>query len=257
MNAFRDTLVMAKRSLRHTIRSLDTIITVAITPIALMLLFVYVFGGSFGASSGSVKYIDFITPGIVILCVVSGIAYAALRLNNDMTKGIINRFRTMPVASSSILGGHALSSVLSNLFSVVLVMIVAFLVGFRSDAGIAEWLIFTGILVLFTLATTWLAIVFGLLAKSAEGAGAFSYILILLLFISSAFTPTDKMNPVLRAFADHQPMTPIVETMRSLLINGSAGESAWLAVAWCAGLLVASYLLALRIYKNKKGYSVN
>jgi len=226
---------------------------VAITPIALMLLFVYVFGGSFGASSGSVKYIDFITPGIVIMCVVSGIAYAALRLNNDMTKGIINRFRTMPVASSSILGGHALSSVLSNLFSVVLVMIVAFLVGFRSDAGIAEWLIFTGILVLFTLATTWLAIVFGLLAKSAEGAGAFSYILILLLFISSAFTSTDKMNPILRAFADHQPMTPIVETMRSLLINGSAGESAWLAVAWCAGLLVVSYLLALRIYKNKTG----
>ena len=253
MNAFRDTFVMAKRSLRHTIRSLDTIITVAITPIALMLLFVYVFGGSFGASSGSVKYINFITPGIVIMCVVSGIAYAALRLNNDMTKGIINRFRTMPVASSSILGGHALSSVLSNLFSVVLVMIVAFLVGFRSDAGIAEWLIFTGILVLFTLATTWLAIVFGLLAKSAEGAGAFSYILLLLLFISSAFTPTDKMNPILRAFADHQPMTPIVETMRSLLINGSAGESAWLAVAWCAGLLVASYLLALRIYKNKTG----
>ena len=113
--------------------------------------------------------------------------------------------------------------------------------------------IFTGILVLFTLATTWLAIVFGLLAKSAEGAGAFSYILLLLLFISSAFTPTDKMNPVLRAFADHQPMTPIIETMRSLLINGSAGESAWLAVAWCAGLLVASYLLALRIYKNKTG----
>src|SRR6266568_1145995 len=122
MHAFRDTLVMAKRSLRHTIRSLDTIITVAITPIALMLL--YVFGGSFGASSGSVKYINFITPGIVIMCVVSGIAYAALRLNNDMTKGIISRFRTMPVASSSIFGGHALSSVLSNLFSVVLVMIV-------------------------------------------------------------------------------------------------------------------------------------
>ena len=257
MHAFHDTWVMAKRSLRHTIRSLDTIITVAITPIALMLLFVYVFGGSFGASSGSVKYINFITPGIVIMCVVSGIAYAALRLNNDMTKGIINRFRTMPVAPSSILGGHALSSVLSNLFSVVLVMIVAFWVGFRSDTGIAEWLIFGGILLLFTLATTWLAIVFGLLAKSAEGAGAFSYILLLLLFISSAFTPTDKMNPVLRAFADHQPMTPIVETMRSLLINGSAGESAWLAVAWCAGLLVASYLLALRIYKNKKGYSVN
>jgi ABC-2 type transport system permease protein len=251
MHAFRDTLVMAKRSLRHTVRSADTIITVAITPIALMLVFVYVFGGSFGTSSGSVPYINFITPGIAVMTVLSGITYAAVRLNNDMTKGIINRFRTMPVASSSILGGHALSSVLSNLFSVALVMIVALLVGFRSDAGIAAWLIFGGILVLFTLATTWLAVVFGLLAKSAEGAGAFGYILLLLIFISSAFTPTDKMNSVLRVFADHQPMTPIIETMRSLLINGSAGESVWLAVAWCAGLLVASYLLALRIYKNK------
>jgi ABC-2 type transport system permease protein len=251
MQAILDTFVMAKRSLRHTIRSLDTIITVAISPIAMMLLFVYVLGGSIGAGSGSVPYVTFITPGIIIMCILSGIAYAALRVNNDMTKGIINRFRTMPVASSSILGGHALSSVLSNLFSVVLVFIVALLVGFRSSAGIEAWLIFSVILILFTLATTWLAIVFGLLAKSAEGSSSFSYILILLLFISSAFTPTDKMNPFVRAFAEHQPMTPIIETMRSLLINGSAGESAWLAVAWCAGLLFVSYFLALRIYKNK------
>jgi ABC-2 type transport system permease protein len=243
---------MARRSLLHTIRSLDTIITVAATPIALMLMFVYVFGSSFGKSSGPVDYINFITPGIVIMCVVSGIAYAALRLNNDMTKGMINRFRCMPIAPSSILGGHVVSSVLSNLFSVSLVMIVAFLVGFRSDAGIAEWLIFGGILLLFTLATTWLAVVFGLLAKSAEGAGAFSYILLLLIFVSSAFTPTDKMNSILRAFADNQPMTPIIETMRSLLLNGSAGESAWLAVAWCTGLLVASYLFALGIYNRKE-----
>jgi len=249
MDALYDTLVMARRSLRHTIRSLDTIITVAITPIAMMLLFVYVFGSSF--NPGSVDYINFITPGIVLMCVVSGIAYAALRLNNDMTKGIISRFKTMPIAPSSVLGGHAVSSVLSNLFSAVLVMIVAFLIGFRSDAGIAQWLAFGGILLLFTLATTWLAIVFGLLAKSAEGAGAFSYILLLLVFISSGFTPTDNMTPVLRAFADNQPMTPIIETMRSLLLNGSAGDSAWPAVTWCSGLLIASYLIALRIYKKK------
>lgn len=251
MDAWHDTMVMAKRSLRHTFRSLDTIITVAAMPIAIMLLFVYVFGSALQTSSGTVKYIDFVTPGIAIMCVVSGIAYAALRVNNDMTKGIINRFRSMPIAPSSILGGHAVSSVLSNLFSVLLVMLVSFLVGFRSGAGIVEWLIFGGILLLFTLATTWLAIVFGLLAKSAEGAGAFSYILMLLIFVSSAFTPANSMNSALQVFANNQPMTPIVETMRSLLVNGSAGPRVWIAIAWCVALLIPSYLLALRIYRNK------
>lgn len=243
---------MAKRSLRHTIRSMDTIITVAATPIAMMLLFVYVFGGSFGSSlSGSVKYIDFIVPGVITMCVVSGIAYAALRINMDLQKGIINRFKTMPVAPSSILGGHAVSSVLSNLFSVLLVILVAFAVGFRPGAGIVEWLLFAGLLTLFTLATTWLAIMFGLLAKSAEGAGSFSYLLLLLVFVSSAFVPTDGMNSVVRAFAEHQPMTSIVETMRSLLTDGTAGSSAWLAVFWCVALLVVSYILALKIYKKR------
>lgn len=249
MNALRDTWTMTKRSLRHTVRSLDTIITVAAMPIAMMLLFVYVFGGSF--DTGEVKYIDFVTPAIFIMTVVSGIAYAALRVNNDLSRGIINRFKTMPVAPSSILGGHAVSSVLSNLFSVLLVVGVAFLAGFRPEAGLTEWLLCIGLLVLFTTATTWLAIVFGLLAKSAEGAGAFSYILILLVFVSSAFTPTDKMNSVLRAFAENQPMTPIVETMRSLLVSGTAGDKAWIAALWCAALLAVSYFFALRIYKRR------
>ncbi|MCL4473212.1 MAG: ABC transporter permease [Actinobacteria bacterium] len=251
MYAVHDTLVMAKRSLRHTVRSIDTIITVAAMPVAFMLLFVYVFGSALQTSSGSVQYIDFITPGIVILCVVSGIAYAALRVNNDMTRGIINRFRSMPIAPSSILGGHAVSSVLSNLVSVLLVLLVSFVAGFRPGAGMAAWLIFFGILLLFTLATTWLAIVFGLLAKSAEGAGAFSYILMILIFISSSFIPAGSMTASLRVFADNQPMTPIVETMRSLLIDGIAGPRAWAAIAWCVALLIASYLLALRIYRNK------
>jgi ABC-2 type transport system permease protein len=231
---------------------MDTIITVVAMPIAIMLLFVYVFGGSFGSmfQTGPVKYIDFIVPGIVAMTVVSGIAYAAVRLNMDLQKGIINRFRTMPVASSSILGGHAVSSVLSNLFSVLLVIIVAIIAGFRPQADPMEWLLFVGLATLFTLATTWLAIMFGLLGKTAEGAGSFSYILLLLVFVSSAFTPTDGMNSVVRAFAEHQPMTPIVETLRSLLTNGTAGDSAWAAVLWCVGVLVVSYLLALRIYKT-------
>ncbi len=250
MYALQDTWVMAQRSLRHTVRSMDTIITVAITPIAMMLLFAFVLGGSIGTGGSTSDYIKFIVPGIVISCVVSGIAYAALRLNNDLQKGIISRFKTMPIAPSSILGGHAVSSVLSNLFSVVLVLIVAFLVGFRTDAGLAQWLTFSGLLVLFTIASTWLAIVFGLLAKSAEGSASFSYVFLLLVFVSPAFAPTDKMNSIVRVFAEHQPMTPIVETMRSLLVSGTAGPQVWPAVAWCVALLVFSYIMALRIYQQ-------
>lgn len=251
MYTLKDTWTMAKRSLRHIVRSPDTIITVVLTPIALLLLFVYVFGGALGQQTGSVKYVDFLTPGIIIMTVISGIAYAAFRLSNDIQKGIINRFRTMPVAPSSILGGQAASSTLSNLFSSLLVLGVAFAIGFRSDAGWFEWLVFAGLVTLFTLATTWMAIFFALLAKSAEGAGSFSYILMLLIFISPSFVPTGSMTPVLRGFAENQPLTPIVETMRSLLISGTPGDKAWLALGWCAGILAVMYILAIRLYRRK------
>jgi len=251
MRALKDTWTMAKRSLRHIVRSPDTIITVLISPIALLLMFVYVLGGALGRQTGSVSYVDFITPGIIIMTVVSGIAYAAFRLNNDIQKGIINRFRTMPVASSSILSGQAMSSTLSNLFSSLLVLAVAFAIGFRTSAGLVEWLLFAGLLALFTLATTWMAIFFGLQAKSAEGAGSFSYILMFLIFISPSFVPTTSMTPLLRGFADNQPFTPIIETMRSLLTTGTAGDKVWLAFGWCVGILVVMYALAIRQYKRK------
>lgn len=251
MRTFRDTWTMAKRSLRHIVRSPDTIITVVLTPIALLLLFVYVFGGALGQQTGSVRYVDFLTPGIIIMTVISGIAYAAFRLSNDIQKGIINRFRTMPVAPSSILGGQAASSTLSNLFSSLLVLAVAFAIGFRTDAGLLEWLLFAGLVALFTLATTWMAIFFALLAKSAEGAGSFAYILMLLIFISPSFVPTDSMTPILRGFAQNQPLTPIVETMRSLLTNGTAGDSVWLALTWSSSILVVFYFASLRLYKNR------
>jgi ABC-2 type transport system permease protein len=251
MQALKDTWTMAKRSLRHIIRSSDTIITVVLTPIAMLLMFVYVLGGALGQQTGSVDYVNYITPGIIILTVISGIAYAAFRLNNDIQKGIINRFRTMPVAPSSILSGQALSSTLSNLFSSLVVLAVAFAVGFRTDAGPMEWLLFAGLLTLFTLATTWMAIFFGLRATSAEGAGSFSYILMFLIFLSPSFVPTSSMSPVLRGFAENQPFTPIMETMRSLLTNGVAGDKLWIALAWCAGLLVLMYALSIRAYKSK------
>ena len=251
MRTFADTWTMTKRSLRHTTRSIDTIITVVFMPIAMLLLFVYVFGGAIGKQTGSIKYVDFITPGVVILTVVSGIAYAAFRLSTDLQKGIISRFRTMPVAPSSVLGGQALSSTLSNLFSCALVIAVALIVGFRPAAGPAAWLVFCGLLILLILATTWLAMFFGLLAKSAEGAGAFSYILMLLIFISPSFVPTNSITPALRTFADNQPMTPIVQTMRSLLTGGTPGPHIWGALSWTAGILVISYTLALSAYRRR------
>jgi ABC-2 type transport system permease protein len=250
MRALTDTWTMAKRSLRHTTRSLDTIITVVLTPIGILLLFVYVFGGALGKQTGSIEYVDFITPGVVIVTVVSGIAYAAVRLSVDLQKGIISRFRTMPVAPSSVLSGQALSSTLSTLFSCFLVLVVALLVGFRPAADAAAWLCFCGLLILFTLATTWLAMFFGLLAKTVEGAGAFSYILLLLIFISPSFVPTDSMTRLLRGFAENQPMTPIIDTMRSLLTDGTPGSDIWLALAWAAGILVVSYTLALGVYRR-------
>jgi ABC-2 type transport system permease protein len=251
MRALKDTWTMAKRSLRHIVRSPDTIITVVLTPIALLLLFVYVFGGALGQQTGSVSYVNYLTPGIIIMTVISGIAYAAYRLSADIQRGIINRFRTMPVAPSSILGGQATSSTLSNLFSSLLVLGMAIAIGFRSSAGFAEWLVFGGLVALFTLAVTWMAIFFGLLAKSAEGAGSFSYILMLLIFISPSFVPTGSMTPLLRGFANNQPLTPIVETMRSLLISGTPGGKAWIALAWCVGILIVFYLASLRLYRNR------
>lgn len=250
MRALADTWTMTKRSLRHTTRSIDTIITVVLMPIAMLLLFEYVFGGAIGTQTGGVEYINFITPGVVILTVVSGIAYAAVRLSTDLQKGIINRFRTMPVAPSSVLGGQALSSTLSNLFSCALVVVVALIVGFRPATTATAWLLFVGLLVLLILATTWLAMFFGLLAGSVEGAAAFSYVLMLLIFISPSFVPTRSMTPALRAFADHQPMTPIVETMRSLLTTGTPGPHIWGAVAWTAGIFLISYALSVRIYRR-------
>jgi ABC-2 type transport system permease protein len=251
MQALKDTWTMTKRSLRHIVRSPDTIITVVLSPIALLLMFVYVLGGALGQQTGSVSYVDFITPGIIIMTVISGIAYAAFRLNTDIQKGIINRFRTMPVAPSSILSGQAVSSTLSNLFSSLLVLAVAFAIGFRSNAGPVEWLLFAGLVTLFTLATTWMAIFFGLQAKTAEGAGSFSYILMLLIFISPSFVPTTSMTPLLRGFAENQPFTPIIETMRSLVTTGTAGDKVWLALAWCVGILVVMYALSIWQYKRK------
>lgn len=248
-NNISDTFVMSGRVLRHTIRSIDTIITIVAMPIMMMLMFVYIFGGSI--NTGPIKYIDFVVPGTILMCILSGVAYSALRINNDFNAGIVDRFRSMPIANSSILGGHVLTSVLFNAFSTILILVFAFIVGFRPGVGITGWLLVAGILLLFTLAMTWVAVMFSLLAKTAEGAGVFSYLLLLLLFVSSAFAPTESMPRLVRLFAENQPMTSIINSVRSLMLGGTFGNDALSAVLWCLGILVVAYVASMLIYKRK------
>jgi ABC-2 type transport system permease protein len=248
MKVLHDTAVLFGRSMRHILRSPDTIITVLITPLMIMLLFVYVFGGAIQA--GTSTYVDYLLPGILLIAIASGIAYTALRLFTDRQQGLFARFHSMPVARSSVLWAHVLTSLVSNAISVVVIILIALLMGFRSGAGVLEWLEVTGILVLFTLALTWLAVIPGLTAKSVDGAGAFSYPLIFLPFISSAFVPTATMPAVVRVFAENQPVTSIVDTVRSLLNAEPVGNQIWIALAWCVGITVVAYVFAMRAYKR-------
>ncbi len=246
---FSDTGVMLGRSMRHIFRSIDTIITVTIMPIAFMLLFVYVFGGAI--QTGTDNYVNYLLPGILLIAIASGIAYTSYRLFMDVQRGIFERFHSMPIAPSAALWGHVVTSLVSNAISVVIIILVALIMGFRSPAGVLSWLAVAGILALFTLALTWIAVIAGLSAKSVDGAGAFSYPLLFLPFISSAFVPTQSMPPVVRAFANNQPVTSIVEAIRALLSGRPAGNDIWVALAWCTGVMVVAYIVAMRVYKKR------
>jgi ABC-2 type transport system permease protein len=248
-HALTDTAVLTGRTMRHVTRSLDTILTTAIMPIAIMLMFVYVFGGAIDTDSQ--KYVDYMLPGILLITIASGIAYTAVRLQGDLSSGIFERFQSMPIARSSVLWAHVLTSLVANLVSLVLVVAVALTMGFRSGAGPGAWLAVVGILVLFTLAVTWIAVIAGLSASSAEGAGAFSYPLIFLPFVSSAFVPTGTMPGPVRAFAEHQPVTSIVNTIRDLFAQQPVGDEGWTALAWCVGILVVAYAAAMATYHRR------
>jgi len=245
----RDTAVLTGRSLRHILRSPDTIITTAIMPIAFMLLFVYVFGGAINAGSDS--YVTYLLPGILLITVASGISYTAFRLFLDVKSGIFERFQSMPIARLSVLWAHVLTSLVANLVSLAVVVVVALVMGFRSSAGPLAWLEVVGILVIFTLALTWLAVIPGLTATSVDGASAFAYPLLFLPFISSAFVPTATMPSLVRAFAENQPVTSIVNTIRALFAGLPVGGDIWVALGWCGAVLVVAYLLAMRTYRRR------
>ncbi len=248
-NFLGDTAVLLGRSLRHITRSPDTIITTTIMPIAFMLLFVYVFGGAI--DTGSDSYVTYLLPGILLITIASSISYTAFRLFLDMQSGIFERFQSMPIARSSVLWAHVLTSLVASLVSVAVVVLVALLMGFRSGAGVLAWLAVAGILVLFTLALTWLAVIAVLSAKTVDGASAFSYPIIFLPFISSAFVLTATMPGPVRAFADNQPVTPIVDAIRDLYSQQPVSTDIWVALAWCLGILVVAYALAMATYHRK------
>jgi ABC-2 type transport system permease protein len=246
---FGNTGVLLGRSVRHVTRSLDTIVTVTIMPIAFMLMFVYVFGGAIRAGTGN--YVNYLLPGILLIAIASGISYTAYRLFNDLRSGIFERFHSMPITRSSVLWGHVLTSLVANAISVVIIVAVALLMGFRSSAGVLAWLAVAGILLLFTVALTWVAVIAGLSASSTDGATAFSYPIIFLPFVSSAFVPTDTMPGPVRAFARNQPVTSIVNTIRGLLERQPVGGGIWIALAWCVGILLVAYAVAMAAYRRR------
>jgi ABC-2 type transport system permease protein len=245
-----DTAVLTGRSLRHILRSPDTIITTAVTPVALMLLFVFVLGGAI-ETGASGSYIDYLLPGILLITIASGIAYTSYRLFLDLQGGIVERLQSMPIARPSVLWAHVLTSLAANLASVAIVIGVAMLFGFRTGASVLAWLAVAGILTLFTLALTWVAVIAGLTAKSVDGASAFSYPLIFLPFISSAFVPTASMPGPVAWFAEHQPVTAIVDTLRTLFAGEPVGADIWIALAWLLGILLVAYAAATRLYRRR------
>jgi ABC-2 type transport system permease protein len=242
-----DSLALIGRSVRHSARSIDAVMVAVLLPVLILLLFVYVFGGAIDTGG---RYVDYVVPGIILLCAGYGSATTAVSVNQDMTTGVIDRFRSLPIVSSGVLTGHVVASVLRNLLSTVIVLGVALLIGFHPRAGVLDWVGVAGVLLAFMVAISWLAACFGLLASSAEGAGAFSFAIMFLPYVSSAFVPTDSMPAALQAIGDHQPVTPIVETLRGLMLGTPISSHAAVALAWCGGLAAIGVVSAGLLFRR-------
>ena len=243
-----DSLTMAGRSLRLTMRTPDALLTSLLLPVMLMLLFVYLFGGAIQTGT---RYVTYVVPGVLLLCAAFGASMTAVSVSHDMTGGIVDRFRSLDVAGAAVLAGHVAASVARNLASTVLVFGVAFLIGFRPSAQPLDWLAAGGVLLVFMLAISWLSAAIGLLARSPEAAGGFTFFMAFLPYPSSAFVPIETMPTWLHGFAENQPVTPVIETLRGLLLGTPVGTSPWQALAWCLGILVASVALAGVLFRRR------
>ena len=248
-NFFYDSKVMFKRCMKIVLKNPEALVQATVTPIFLMLMFGAVFGNI--ADVGAYNYVDFIVPGIILQAVAQATQYTAINVNNDMTKGIIDRFRSMPISRSSVLIGHTGSSIVRNVMTSAVIIGTAFIVGFRPSAGFLDWLIIAGVLFLIVTAISCISALSGLLAKTPEGASGFMFPLFILPFISSGFAPTETMHVAIRWFAEYQPMTPIINSLRALMHNTPVGNDLWIALAWSVGIIVAAFTAAVQIYKRK------
>ncbi|TQC44012.1 ABC transporter permease [Rhodococcus sp. WS4] len=254
--ALSDSATMLRRNVRHMIRYPSMTLMLVGMPIVLLLLFVYAFGGTLGAglgdpTGGRGAYVDYVAPGIILMTVASAAQGTAISVATDMTEGIIARFRTMAIARVSVLTGHVVGSMIQTLLSLAVVVGVAVLIGFRPTADLGEWVATFAVLALFTFALTWLSVAFGLVSKSVETASNLPMVLILLPFLGSGFVPTDSMPAGLRWFAEYQPFSPVIETIRGLLLGGHIGSSAVLAVGWSIGIALVGYLWAKRLFNRR------
>ncbi len=253
--AVRDSRTMLRRNLRRMLRYPSLTLMLIGIPVVFLLLFVYVFGGTLGTgiggrAGGRAQYVDYVTPGVLLVAVVGVAQGTAIAVAMDMHEGIIDRFRTMAIWRASVLAGHVLGSMIQALLGIAVVVGVAVLIGFRPAAGLARWIAAIGLLVLLSLALTWLSVALGLVSKSVETASNSPMFLMLLPFLGSGFVPTHSMPAGLRWFADHQPFTPVIDTLRGLLLGRPIGDSAAIAVAWCALITLAGYLWARALYNR-------
>lgn len=247
--AISDSNVLIKRSMMHIIKSPDQLLAAVLQPIMFTLLFLYVFGGAINTGT---SYINFLMAGIIIQTAAFGATTTALGVSNDMQRGIIDRFKSLPMLSSAVLTGHVVADLVRNTVSTIIMIAVGLLVGFRPQADVWEWVIIFGVVLLFTLAISWLSAILGLMAKSVEAVQWFSFIVIFpLTFASSAFVPTDTMVYGLRLFAENQPVTHTIEAIRALMVGTPIGNHGWLAAAWCVGILVVAIPIASRLFARK------
>jgi ABC-2 type transport system permease protein len=243
-----DSTIMLRRNFKHTVRNPVAVFNAILLPIVIMLMFVGEIGGAFNVG---VKYVDYATPGMIVLTICYGLSATALAVNSDMTKGIINRFKVMDISRSAVLNAQVVATVLRTVIAVAAVIGVGFALGFRPHASLPDWLGAIGLIVLVSFATGWLTVALGLAAKTPESAGMASVPLVLLPFLSSAIVPADKMGPGVRQFAEYQPFTPIIETLRGLLTGAPAGSKATIALAWCVGIALAGYLWSLATFTKR------
>lgn len=247
---FSDSFVMIKRSITHIIKNSDQLLSVAFQPIMFLLLFRYVFGGAI--NTGGTTYVNFLMAGILVQTAAFGAMTTSLGVATDLQRGIIDRFRSLPMISSAVLTGHVTADLVRNTISAIIMLLFGLLIGFRPDATLTEWLMIFGILLLFTFAFSWLAAVVGLLAKSIEAVQWIGFVAIFpLTFASSAFVPTDGMPKVLRVFAENQPVTQVIEALRSLLVGTPAGNHIWLSVVWCVAIILVTIPLATYLFRRK------